>query len=124
MKDHDFTGVESSEQILKRVSSARERQYLRYGREICNGSVPFEELIRKSPLTPWQQSELQRLSITQGLSNRVQIKIIRLARTISDLEGGEGSITDASINEAMTLRRLPPFSSALMTGETQGAVYD
>ncbi|MBW3110289.1 YifB family Mg chelatase-like AAA ATPase [Bacillus sp. MCCB 382] len=123
MKDHDFTKIESSEDIMKRVSSARERQYVRYGREICNGSVPFEELIRNSSLTPGQQSELQQLSITQGLSNRVQIKIIRLARTISDLQGEE-SITDASINEALLLRRLPSFSTALMTGEKQGAVYD
>jgi magnesium chelatase family protein len=103
MKDHDFTGIESPEDILKRVYVARERQYLRYEREICNGSVPIEELIKRSPLTPGQQSGLQRLSITQGLSNRVQIKIIRLARTISDLQG-EKSITDDAISETLSLR--------------------
>ena len=123
MKDHDFSRIESSEDIMKRVSEARERQYLRYEREICNGSVPFEELVKKSPLTVGQQSGLQRLSITQGLSNRVQIKIIRLARTISDLQGEE-SITDDAMSEALSLRRLPTFSSASLTGERKGLVYE
>jgi magnesium chelatase family protein len=59
MKDHDFSGIESSTEIMKRVRLARERQHLRYEREICNGSVPFEELIKKSPLTPHQQKDIQ-----------------------------------------------------------------
>ncbi|MGM0842283.1 MAG: YifB family Mg chelatase-like AAA ATPase [Bacillota bacterium] len=123
MKDHDFAGIETSEDITKRVCAARERQYFRYEREICNGSVPFEELIKTSPLTAGQQSKLQRLSIHQGLSNRVQIKSIRLARTISDIQG-EQSITDEALNEALSLRRITPFSPASMTGETQGMVYE
>jgi magnesium chelatase family protein len=122
LKDHDFAGIESSEDIMKRVCAARERQYLRYGREICNGSVPFEELIKKSPLTAGQKNELQRLCMEQGLSNRVQIKIIRLARTISDLEG-EDSITDEALIEALTLRKLARPSPVSLTGEGNGMVY-
>ncbi|MGM0877153.1 MAG: hypothetical protein ACQEWV_21015 [Bacillota bacterium] len=76
---------------------ARDRQYNRYGREICNGSVPFEQLISNTPLTNQQQHYLQTLSIKQGLSNRVQIKIIRLARTIADIKG-EDSLSDDSLN--------------------------
>ena len=44
------------------------------------------------------------MSSKQQWSNRVQIKIIRLARTISDLSG-ELNITDESIWKAITLRR-------------------
>jgi magnesium chelatase family protein len=123
LKDHDFTGIESSKEIMERVSLARERQHLRYGREICNGSVPFEELIKKSPLTPEQQKDLQQLSIHYGLSNRVQIKIIRLARTISDLVGEE-TITDGAITEALTFRKLSRTSPVSLTGEDSGVIYN
>ena len=44
------------------------------------------------------------MSSKQQWSNRVQIKMIRLARTISDLSG-ELNITDESIWKAITLRR-------------------
>ena len=87
LKAHDFRTIESSETVRKRVTKARERQYERYGKEIHNGSVPFEQLISRSPLTSYQQGHLQNLSMKHGLSNRVQIKIIRLARTIADLKG-------------------------------------
>jgi magnesium chelatase family protein len=105
LKGHDFSGIESSDDIKKRVQSAREKQYARYGKEICNGSVPFEQLIANSPLTSEQQQHLQRLSIQNGLSNRVQIKMIRLARTIADLKG-EDLIGNESLSKAMALRKL------------------
>ena len=44
------------------------------------------------------------VSVKQNWSNRVQIKVIRLARTISDL-AGEERISDQAIWEAMKLRR-------------------
>jgi magnesium chelatase family protein len=104
LKNHDFNGIETSEDVKKRVINARERQYNRYGKEVCNGSVPFEQLIAKSPLSSKQQQHLQSLSIKQGLSNRVQIKMVRLARTIADLKG-EVSISDEALGEAMKLRK-------------------
>jgi magnesium chelatase family protein len=70
LRNHGFKGIETSSEIKKQVSATRGRQYCRYG------SVPFEELIKKSPLKPEQQKDLQKLSIQKGLSNRVQIKII------------------------------------------------
>ncbi|WP_374978419.1 magnesium chelatase subunit ChlI family protein [Neobacillus driksii] len=45
---------------------------------------------------------MHQLSAKKNSSNRTQIKIIRLARTISDLEGKTG-ITDQSIWEAVNL---------------------
>ncbi|WP_102264463.1 YifB family Mg chelatase-like AAA ATPase [Mesobacillus jeotgali] len=105
LKGHDFSKNESSEDVKRRVMVARERQYDRYGKEICNSSVPFEQLIGNRPLTESQQRRLQDLSMNHGLSNRVQIKLIRLARTISDMRGDQ-FISDAAIEEALILRRI------------------
>lgn len=58
--------------------------------------------MKTSPLTEGQQRTLNDLLNKKGLSNRAQIKIIRLARTISDL-GGSPRITDQSIAEAIRL---------------------
>ncbi|MEW8972115.1 MAG: YifB family Mg chelatase-like AAA ATPase [Mesobacillus sp.] len=105
LKEHDFNKNESSETVRRRVMAARERQYERYGKEICNSSVPYEQLIGNRPLTSSQQSRLQDLSIKFGLSNRVQIKLIRLARTISDMRS-QRFISDEAIEEALTLRKI------------------
>jgi magnesium chelatase family protein len=75
LEGHDFKEIEPSDDIRKRVVAARERQYERYGKEICNGSVSFEQLISNSPITNKQQQYLQSLSIKNGLSNRVQKKL-------------------------------------------------
>ncbi|WP_209121814.1 hypothetical protein [Alkalihalobacillus sp. BA299] len=68
-----------------------------------------------------QQHHLQRLSIKQGLSNRVQIKIIRLARTIADLRG-EDAISDEALGEALLLRKMNHITfttmyTDILTGE-------
>ncbi|MCH6269281.1 YifB family Mg chelatase-like AAA ATPase [Neobacillus citreus] len=93
---------EASEAVRKRVEEARLRQYNRYGKQICNSRVPYETLMKTSPLTEGQQRTLNVLLNKKGLSNRAQIKIIRLARTISDLERSP-CITDQSIAEAIRL---------------------
>ncbi|MFA9560653.1 YifB family Mg chelatase-like AAA ATPase [Evansella sp. AB-rgal1] len=117
LKGHNFQGIEPSEDVRKRVQRARERQYERYGKEICNASVPFEQLIKQHPLTNNQQHELQSLSIKQGFSNRVQIKLIRLARTIADLKG-EQMISDEALLEALSLRKMKPNTTQSMYVET------
>jgi magnesium chelatase family protein len=93
---------EPSNVVRKRVEEARARQYNRYGKDICNGRVPYEVLIKESPLTDVQQKNLQHHLIKSGWSNRAQVKILRLARTISDLEASP-RITDQSIAEAIKL---------------------
>ncbi|WP_308161324.1 hypothetical protein [Bacillus sp. ISL-46] len=87
------------------MEEARNRQYDRYGMEVCNSRVPYEMLLRASLLTDTQQSTLQRLAIKKSWSNRTQIKIIRLARTISDLQASP-TITDQSIWEAVQLNEV------------------
>jgi magnesium chelatase family protein len=102
--DQPSKGQESSNSIRTRVEKARQLQYQRYQTEITNAKAPFEVITATSPLTSDQQKMLMNVASKQNWSNRVQIKIIRLARTISDL-AGEYQITDTSIWEAMTLRR-------------------
>ncbi|MEH7378455.1 YifB family Mg chelatase-like AAA ATPase [Neobacillus drentensis] len=99
------TAGESSKIIRGRVEEARNRQYDRYGMEVCNSRIPYEMLLRASPLTDTQQSTLQRLAIKKSWSNRTQIKIIRIARTISDLQSSP-AITDQSIWEAVQLNEV------------------
>ena len=108
---------ESSARIQKRIAEAREFQYQRYHSEISNAKVPFEILSEKSPLTNEQQKMLSKVAAKQNWSNRVQIKIIRLARTISDL-AGEEFITDSSLWEAFSLRRLSVQKQQSMARET------
>jgi magnesium chelatase family protein len=92
----------SSFVVKSRVEAARIRQYERYGKEICNSRVSYDILQKTSPLTQEQQKKIHQLSAKKNWSNRTQIKIIRLARTISDLEG-KTAITDQSIWEAVNL---------------------
>lgn len=79
--------METSLQIQKPVERARQAQSNRYQSQITNAKVPFEILIETSPLTEAQQNILTKLALKQKWSNRVQIKVIRLVRTISDLAG-------------------------------------
>ncbi|WP_227938684.1 hypothetical protein [Alkalihalobacillus deserti] len=69
-----------------------------------------------SPLTDHQQKMITQVSSKQQWSNCVQVKMIRLARTISDLEG-ESRITDESIWKAMTLRRASGVKDPLRARE-------
>lgn len=98
--------IEPSNIVQKRVEEAKERQFNRYGKEIGNGRIPFDILIKSSPLTGEQQRTLHQFSIKKNWSNRKQIKIIRLARTISDLQGNE-QITNQCIWEAIKLNSQP-----------------
>jgi magnesium chelatase family protein len=108
---------ESSIVIRNRVETARLRQFERYQTEITNAKVSFEQITQTSPLTSEQHRMLTNLAVKQNWSNRVQIKIIRLARTISDL-AGESRITDNAIWEAMTLRRSGSSKQQSMARET------
>jgi magnesium chelatase family protein len=88
--------------VRGRVEAARNQQFERYQTEICNSRVSYHTLQKTSPLTQEQQTFIHRLAEKKNWSNRTQIKVIRLARTISDLEGNT-TITDESIREAINL---------------------
>ena len=114
--DQPVAENKSSIEFRSTVEKARERQYARYGESISNAKVPFDVLTKSSPLKEQQMNMIRQMSSKQQWSNRVQIKIIRLARTISDLEGSQ-DITDASIWKAITLRREQTYKSNLKAGK-------
>ena len=104
---------ESSLIIRKRVIEARNRQHKRHQGEFLNSSVENEKLIIGTSLHHEQKQLLQKWSASYQWSSRVQMKILRLARTISDLSGDE-SITNGALWEAMSLRRMKAVSSKVL----------
>ncbi len=95
---------ETSEAIRERVERARKTQYERYAKEVCNATVSNELLLAFSVLTSEQEKMVQRWASKYHWSTRAQMRIRRLARTISDLSGDE-QITNEAIWEAVTIRR-------------------
>lgn len=104
LEKHDKKKNETSAAIQKRVIRARELQYERYKKDTYNAIVPANELLECTTLTNEQENTLRKLSSKFDWSTRVQMKIRRLARTISDLDNTK-EVTDSSIWEAVTMRR-------------------
>lgn len=96
---------ESSYVIKNRVIKARERQYERYGERMLNNRAPFQLIQKTSPITEQQAEELQQICWKHQWSNRTQVKLIRVARTISDL-AQETEISDESLKEAVDWKLL------------------
>jgi magnesium chelatase family protein len=94
---------ETSNCIKKRVIEARERQFKRYGHHALNSYITSEKLLETSPISKNQERDLQKFAMNHHLGTRAQIKILRVARTISDL-ANENNITNQSIQEAIQLR--------------------
>ncbi|MCC3356125.1 YifB family Mg chelatase-like AAA ATPase [Bacillus sp. REN16] len=104
---------ESSQVIRRRVIEARNRQHKRYQGEFLN-SIAENEMFRIGKSLQYEQKQLiQKWSASCQWSSRVQMKILRLARTISDLSGDE-SITNEALWEAMSLRRTKAVSSKVL----------
>lgn len=104
LENKAIEGNETSTAIRNRVIAARERQHQRYGFDVCNAAVSTEKLLEWTHLDTDQQRMMQQWSSNYNWSTRVQMKVLRLARTISDTSGME-NITNESLWEAMTLKR-------------------
>ncbi|MGY0691492.1 magnesium chelatase subunit ChlI family protein [Virgibacillus sp. FSP13] len=64
--------------------------------------IEFRRLLTYTRLNEEQERMMRQWSSKHNWSTRVQVKILRLARTISDLSG-EDEITNESIWEAITI---------------------
>jgi magnesium chelatase family protein len=94
---------ESSADVRARVGEARRRQQLRLGPGLCNADVPSDALREHCHLDRAAR-ELMRDSYARlGLSGRGHERVLRLARTIADIEGFE-RIRSEHIAEALALR--------------------
>ncbi|MCF7668348.1 MAG: YifB family Mg chelatase-like AAA ATPase [Verrucomicrobia bacterium] len=107
----DITGErtgESSEGIRERIVAARQRQHLRFDGRVsvnCNARMTSRDLRRFCKLEP-ETLELFKASMVElGLSARAYDRILKVARTISDLAGSE-QIEAPHLFEAIQYRSL------------------
>ncbi len=98
---------ETSEQIKQRVNKAREIQRARYKEEkIYSNSSLTPKLIEKYCKLDTQSKNILEIAFNKlGLSARAYGRILKVARTIADLEGSE-QITKSHIAEAIGYRNL------------------
>lgn len=98
---------ESSETVSKRVLQARQRQRIRLEGEgiSTNSEMNNKQIERLCPLSEPCRETLKKLMDRLGLSMRAYFRIIKVARTIADLEGAP-DITPAHLTEAASFRFL------------------
>ena len=102
----EYTG-EKSEDIRKRVVAARDIQLERFkGDKIyCNGQMKTRHIKKYCKLKEDAQSLLETAMHKLGLSARAYSRILKLSRTIADLENAE-MIKSVHISEAIQYRTL------------------
>jgi magnesium chelatase family protein len=100
---------EGSEQIRARVLRARQRQLQRFigAAELiyCNAQMSPRQIRAYCDLTPDCERLLERAMAQQGLSARAHDRILKVARTIADLDGAD-TIDSRHIAEAIQYRTL------------------
>lgn len=97
----DAPDGEPSADVAARVASARERQYARAG--TLNAQLDQSTTARDCRLAPKDQALLERAIEAMHLSARSMHRILRVARTIADLDGSE-AIATPHLTEALGYR--------------------
>lgn len=99
--------AESSATIAARVMKAREIQKNRFEEEgiFCNASMNNRLIEKYCPLDAVCRSLMEKIIERMGLSARACSRIIKLARTIADLEGAD-TIRAEHLSEAAGYRFL------------------
>jgi len=101
---------EGSAQILQRVMNARQRQLARFHANskdtiYCNAQMAPRHMRTFCSLSSDCENLLERAMTQQGLSARAHDRILKVARTIADLEG-QPDIETKHIAEAIQYRTL------------------
>lgn len=98
---------ESSENMRASVTEAIKRQQLRYQDEgiLFNSQLSGARLTRFCNLSKSQNALLRHAFESMGLSVRARDRILRVARTIADIEGSE-EIQDNHLAEAISYRSI------------------
>ena len=83
--------AESSAEIRTRVNAARNRQNQRFqeNETMCNAHMSVRDLRSFCTLSPEGEKLMRDAFDTMGLSARSHDRILRVARTIADLDGAE-----------------------------------
>jgi len=108
--DYDEIGkkqAETSAEIKKRVMLARQRQRERFANDdiSVNAHMPVSLINKHCVLGNEEQEMLRQVFDRMGLSMRAYHKILKLSRTIADLEGME-HINKEHLTEAISYREL------------------
>ncbi|HWO14558.1 MAG TPA: ATP-binding protein, partial [Polyangiaceae bacterium] len=106
--------AEPSASVRSRVVAARERQLARYAagvtRHRTNAELSLEELEAVAPLEREPRRWLENTAHELGWSARAWVKILRVARTVADLEGSEplllGHLEEATLGRLLDSGRL------------------
>lgn len=85
----EFQKEESSEEIRKRVLEARMRQQERNGGEMFNSRIPVTHLQRFCVLTAEAEAVAEKFYSSMDMSIRGYHRLLRVARTIADLDGAD-----------------------------------
>lgn len=103
----DDTAAESSAQIRKRVNTARKIQQNRLVKTgiSCNGKMPPKLTREFCKIDDTSKKFLEKSFDSLGLSARAYDKILRVARTIADLDGSD-TIEIEHLSEAVQYRSL------------------
>lgn len=91
--------------MREQVKRARQVQFKRFGNETLNSRMTSKQLRRFCALKPDGQALLQTAMDELGLSARAHDRILKMARTIADLEGA-ADIAPLHLGEAIGYRSL------------------
>ena len=107
LRGRNTAAAEDSTTIRKRVMAARERQLKRFnGNGVFSNSAMSSKQIREfCALDTECEALLERAMVRQGLSARAHDRILKVSRTIADLEGSD-RIAPAHLSEAINYRSL------------------
>ncbi len=103
--------AEGSAAIRARVTAARGRQLARFeGRKIYANAQMGPRDIKRFCAVPAEAERLLETAVTRlGFSARAYDRVLKVARTIADLEGADG-IATAHVSEAIQYRMMDRFS--------------
>ena len=105
--------ITSSDSARRRVAAARERQRARLDGSAasCNGEMDARAVRRHVALEERAEQALARAYSVGALSARGRHRVLRVARTIADLEGHE-RVSHQDLLTALGLRQQPDLASA------------
>jgi magnesium chelatase family protein len=103
LQGHGASGEESSASVQRRVTAAYQRQLQRNGKP--NAKLTNKEIERHCRLDAELTAILERAIRQLGLSTRAMHRILRVARTIADLDHSD-PILKQHLTEALSYRRL------------------
>lgn len=101
---HSHTGQPESPQLREQIEDVRKRQLSRYGKLMTNAELPSKNIAEHTMLSPEATDLLNQATDRLKLSARSYFKLIKVARTIADLEKSD-DILAPHMAEALQYRK-------------------